>query len=84
MSKRRTISKNFNDDQILGITYDSNGKKEIHLKMGVRKKYNPGYIDYDDCHQRIALLDQLENYRELTNQLFGDNELTANDDTDFN
>lgn len=81
--KRRTISKHFNDDQILGVIIDENGRREIHLKMGVRKKFNSGYIDYDDCHQRIALLDQLENYRELTNQLFGDNELTANDE-DFN
>jgi hypothetical protein len=79
-TRAKTISKHFFDDQIEGITYDSNGKKEIHLKMGVRKRYNPGYIDYEDCSQRIGLLDTIELYKQLNIKLFGEHETEYNDD----
>ena len=78
--RKKTISKHFYDDQILGITFDSNGKKELHLKMGVRKTANPGYIDYEDCSQRIGLLDTIERYKELNIKLFGQHESEFHDD----
>lgn len=43
----RTLSKNFNDDQVKGILPDGS----IYLKMGVCKKRYNDQVDYDDMDQ---------------------------------
>ncbi len=75
MKKNKTISKNFFDDQILGVSIDEEGRKVIHLKMGVRKQYNSGYLDYDECYQRNEVLDIQAKYKKINILLFGNSDL---------
>ena len=72
MKKTKTISKHFWDSQILGVSIDEEGRRVIHLKMGVRKQYNPGYIEYNDCYQRNTVLDNYDMHKKINMILYGE------------
>lgn len=82
MKKTKTISKHFWDDQIIGVSIDEQGRRVIHLKMGVRKQYNSGYIEYDECFQRNEILDTLDKYKKAYIKLYGEGDFTNNESYD--
>jgi len=49
-----TYSKNFKDYQIKYVTYED-GKKVIHLKMGVKKRWYGDHLNYDSMSQIINI-----------------------------
>lgn len=74
--KNKTISKNFYDSQIIGVYIDEEGKRCIYLKMGVRKQFNPGYIEYEDCYQRNEVLDNFNMHKKVNMILYGEGDFS--------
>lgn len=82
MKKTKTISKHFWDSQILGVSIDDEGRRVIHLKMGVRKQYNSGYIDYDSCYQRNEIVDNLDMHKKIKLMLYGEGDFSNEESYD--
>lgn len=74
-------SKDFRDNQILGITYE-NGKRVLHLKLGVKKlEYQKEY--YDDCYQLNQALINYDKWLKVMDYMGYSNRLADNNE-DYN
>lgn len=80
MSRNKTLSRWFFDDQILFVELDEQGRKVIHLKMGVRKQFNSGYLDYNECYQRNKELDIYDMHKKVKMKLYGEGDFSESYD----
>jgi hypothetical protein len=65
----QTISKNFKDHEIKGVSYDENGNKVIYLKEGVRRKRYNDHLNDDEMHhinEQVIFLEKINKFYLLT------------------